>query len=224
MAEVGWSLAAYVFGPTRLANSILLGDRLLAPAWIMFVLAIPHRRRMPAALTGGALVCVVALSAITSWSWRGAERFALSGLRIAMDQVPSGARVLGLPFARRSPHLMTPLGMHAVAYAELRAQASTSFSFTEHGSGIVRNRRPGSVSGVGGLEWQPERVSLADFARFDHALVSLPEEAHARFESSAPVRAVTHQGVCRLYEIRLPDPAATAREHPGAAPPATSLR
>jgi hypothetical protein len=190
-----------LFAPDKYMNTIFFGARWLPCAVTCLVLAVPAprlERRLKIMVTVG---LVTLFATVNAGVWHAFERMELSGLDAALVTLPEGQRVLGLDFVKTSAWLRGRPFLQTFAYAQAMRRAALNFSFTEHASGIVRERTPSRRPWTPGLEWSAERVRAEDLAWFDYLLVNGVPAMHEIFASNRQVRPVTREGRWRLYQV-----------------------
>lgn len=194
-------MAIVFFAPDRYMNTIMFARRWFPCALILLVLAMPAPpgKRHFAQIAAVGIVLLFAVR--TAGVWREFNKTELSGLQASLEALPRNQRVLGLSFPKRSDVIKGYPLLQTFAYAQACRGGRLNFSFAEHSSGIVRYEPPLAPEWTPNLEWEPERVTVDDFAWFDYALVNGEDTIHAQFARSDLIKPVTGEGRWRLYQV-----------------------
>jgi hypothetical protein len=144
--------------------------------------------------------------AVTAAAWRAVAVEELTGLEPALAAVPENARVVGLDFVRFSQFVRGQPFFQDFAYAQVLHHGTLNFSFSEHGSSLVRDRAPRAPAFTSGLEWRPQRFRDSDLRFFDVALVHGDEHLHDWLAQHRGFVPVTTAGEWRLYRLQPPSP------------------
>ncbi|GMT97152.1 hypothetical protein KH5H1_12710 [Corallococcus caeni] len=191
--------------PDIAQNTILMAERWMPFGLALVVLALPTPRLPARALHAWSAALLLLLSGFTSLVWRTYEEQDLSGFEASLEATPEGSRVMGLDYLVSSSLVRGRPYLQLFAWSHVLLGARNNFSFAWFAPNPVVFRKRRAPPWSWGVEWdtrmlKPER----DFRHFDYLLVGLPEEMHAQFEATMPVRAVTQQGRWRLYRTALP--------------------
>jgi hypothetical protein len=200
LKTAGLAWGVYLFAPDQYLNTICFSSRWLPIAFAWMLLALPPPRARDRLINAVAVSIFMIFSIQTTYAWWDFEQTEFSGLSESLSQVPDNSSVLGLDFIKISDRLPGRPFLQLASYSSAWHGASTHFSFTEHGSGVVRYREKPTNNWSPGLEWFAERVQDSDFGLFEYVLVNLPEERHSEFAVDAPVKPMTREGRWRLYQ------------------------
>lgn len=201
-------LGAVVVLPDRVDEALFFSLRWGSIAGFVGVLALPALPTRPAVALGLALVLLGGFVAVTARAWVGFDRNEMRGFEECRRAVPTGSRLLALDFARFHPVFWNRPTYQMSAYAQLDRDVDLAFSFSEHRSSLVVERRlPRAISWTRKLEHLPERVTPADVAQFDAVLIHARArdfpELLARLQLLEPIAG---EGEWRLCRVRLARP------------------
>lgn len=196
-------LAFTLLLPTRYTNTIQFEARWASPAMAFLALGAPMPRLHPSLLgtLAAVMLLIAALDVTVAWGRVNDEE--LSGLEESLAALPERPRVLGLSYQKESRWVRGVPFIQTVAWAQVRHGGELNFSFADFSVMPVVFKKPRSGRWTPGLEWYPERVQPRDFGLFDFVLVSGPPVIHERILQGVPtIRAVTNEGVWRLYRLK----------------------
>jgi hypothetical protein len=184
-------------GPDVYANTLLLNERFLPVGSMLLLLALPP---VASKLLRGSMLaaaCLFALGLCVAWALFEQEE--LSGLPEALASSPAPKSMVGLDYRHQSLVLRGYPFLQTFAYFQALRGGEVSFSFAEHGSGIVRQNAPKLHPWTPALEWYAERVTREDLAAFDCALVNGEPQIHAEFAQRWRLTTRQQDGHFRLY-------------------------
>jgi hypothetical protein len=188
-------------GPEKYLNTIYFAQRWFPGGLVLLLLALPLprlKKKIPAVLMS---VTLLIFTVQTTLHWAFFNQRELSGLRSSLALITPENRVLGLDYIKTSQFIRGRPFLQINAYAQAVKGADISFSFAEHGSGIVSYRIPRLAWWTPGLEWEAEKVRLSDFSHFDRVLVNALPSGHEAFGRLEILQAVTGEGRWRLYRV-----------------------
>ena len=226
LACAGLFLGLVFYAPEVYLNTIFFSLRWLPCAAILLLLALPAPRLNRRLVLVSAFALVAMFSCVTARIWSVFEHTEMTGLEVALKELPEHQRVLGLDFVKTSPLLRGRPFLQTFAYAQAMKGASLNFSWAEHASGIVRYRERPPRQWTPGLEWYAERVRDDDLRWFDYVLVNASPEFHATIPVTT-LRPITTDGRWRLYRVAANGPSherAFGAIGPVGAPPSEGVR
>ncbi|MBF0309035.1 MAG: hypothetical protein HQL56_05880 [Magnetococcales bacterium] len=186
--------------PDMSSNTLLFNRRWLPVAGVLLLLGLPGAGwRIGNVL---ALALVAAAGYVTASAWTVVEAKELSGLKAAVEVIPSRSRVLGLDHVSPSGVLKVrrPF-LQQFAWSQALKGGELNFSFADLATSPVIYRQPREARWTTGLEWFPERVTAGDYAAFDYVLIGGDERVHQKMVRQPGLEGVTHEGVWRSYRV-----------------------
>jgi len=198
------SLAFFILAlalPDKYMNTIQFGVRWMPESVVLLLLALPAPNVRPYLEQVFSLAVVAGFCVAVSTAWMNVQRYELSGLTEALAALPAAPRVLGLDFVRHSRFVKGWPFIQTFAYAQVFKGGTLNFSFAEFSPCLVVYKRPFRRPWTGGLEWVPGRLKESDLDFFDFALVGGNEKVHGTTLANSRMKAVTKDGVWRLYRI-----------------------
>jgi len=182
--------------------SVLVWQRWVPCAVVLFVLAMPMPDFPGAFRKLVAAGAVVFLSVMTAATWISFEKNDLSGLAEVLKALPPESKVVGLDFIKASPRVKGRPFLQVFAYAQVTKDAQLSFSFAEFPRGLVAYKNPPTKSWSGRLVWHAETVKPSDVNHFDYAIIGVKNErlAQALMEELG-LTQVSDTGNWRLYRV-----------------------
>jgi hypothetical protein len=193
-SAMGW--VVLLFAPDKYMNTMLFAQRWGSVAAILLVLALP-RPQLPKALAVFPAVVFAGLLLATAIAWHRFDAEA-DGFDDALAAIHAPSRLIWLPFGT-SQVVKPPPFLQVGAYAQALHGCELSFTFAEHGSGIVVIDGKRKITWTPGLEWEPKRVRRSDVKQFDLLMVEGPEVVQAQTPSILPVKPLTTRGGIRLF-------------------------
>jgi hypothetical protein len=190
--------------PDKYMNTIRFGQRWMPPAMIMLLLAVPAPIIRPVLRQVTALVVVAAFSITTTVAWVRFEREELSGLREALESLPSAPKVLGLDLIQKSDLIEGFPFIQIFAYSQMLKGGMLNFSFAEFSPCLVVFKKRFAKPWTHGLEWFPRLVRESDFQYFDYVLINGTEPIHEASRTQSRLAPVTKEGRWRLYRVKAP--------------------
>ncbi|MFZ5867733.1 MAG: hypothetical protein ACOYXY_17745 [Thermodesulfobacteriota bacterium] len=182
--------------------SVLVWQRWLPPAAVLFVLAMPPPDFSDTIRKLVAAGMVLFLSLMTAATWISFEKNDLSGLTEVLKAVPPASKVMGLDFIRSSPRVKGRPFLQIFAYAQVTKGAQLNFSFAEFQRGLVAYKNLPTMSWSGRLVWHAETVKPSDVSYFDYVIVGTTNERVPRILSDElGLTPVTRTGNWQLYRV-----------------------
>ena len=197
--------------PTKLQNTVQLGERMAPLAAMALVFALPMPKLRPKLARTLAAVALATMCGSVALVWKAFEQDELAGLQTTLEALPEEPAVIGLDFDRASDYFGHYPTMQMFAYAQVLHGGELNFSFADFEPLPVVFAKGPVHPWTNGLEWHPEKVKASDFGHFDFAIIHGDERAHRTAESTPVLRAVTPEAPWRLYRVL--HPGRTSTDH-----------
>jgi hypothetical protein len=195
-------LAIFFVAPSTFMNTAYFSSRWAPIAMIFLILSLRLPLSEKPVVSAMPFFIAIGFVLMTSIAWHKFNSKELSGLEKSLDRITPASTVLGLDLIRNSEYIKGEPFFQIFSYSQAQKGCELSFSFAEHGTGIVAYRASRKRTWSKSLEWYPERTKKSDLRFFDYVLVNAGEISERFFLETSELIRMTSSGLWQLYKVQ----------------------
>ena len=182
-------------------NTLNFAQRWTPLAFILLILALPAPRIDHFFRLSLASFMSIALLGTTLIAYRGFNRCDMKNYSNFIDQTRAQDRILQLDYVKTSTYIKSRPFLQLAAYFQAINNSKISFSFMQHGSGIVNYKVPPKLAWNHKLDWFAESLRITDLYHFDQVIINADDLLHDKLAAHFGLIPITATGRWRMYHI-----------------------